>query len=171
MNKVFQQAVTGILREILKEEHPEYKLHSDRWITSLVKEGTLKIRPDILIEGPNGILVIDTKYKDTKENSRGSVADYYQIIAYLIALKNEGIRKGCLIYPSESATKKGKPFTLCTSVDKDMMPTNGKPLITEYLNMTRTEKNYIETLKDRLKAILDPLLNENDISLCGASYD
>ena len=159
MNKIFQQAVTGLLEEILIENHPGYELRSEKGINSLVKDGSIRIRPDILIKGPN-VLVIDTKYK--KEDR---AADYYQIIAYVIALKDIDAKyhKGCLIYPS-CEDKKDIKRALYTSLTDELEGRDEKFIFTEYLNMNIREK-YIENLRMQLKNILECLLKGEQIPI------
>lgn len=160
MNKIFQQTVTGLLEEILIENHPGYELRSEKRIASLVKDESIKIRPDILIKGPKNVLVIDTKYK--KEDR---AADYYQIIAYVIALKDIDAKchKGCLIYPS-CEDKKDIKRTLYTSLSDELEMRDEKFIFTEYLNMNTRDK-YIENLRIHLKNILKCLLKGEQIAI------
>jgi len=87
MNKVYQDFMTEIIQEIVTED-PDFKgyqIEKQSRFNSLVKEGKIRIIPDIVVKTVNEEypLIIDAKYKRDKSN-----ADYYQIIAYSLALPN-----------------------------------------------------------------------------------
>ena len=98
MNKVYEDFVTTIIEEIVKEEEEfkDYIVSRQEIFDSLVKERKIITRPDIILrkKGPKDEypLIIDTKYKKDTSN-----ADLYQIIAYALAIPSS--KACCLIYP------------------------------------------------------------------------
>ena len=98
MNKVYEDFISTIIEEIVVEEEElkEFIVERQEIFNSLVKERKIITRPDIILrkKGPKDDypIIIDTKYKLDRSN-----ADYYQVIAYALAIPTA---KACfLIYP------------------------------------------------------------------------
>jgi 5-methylcytosine-specific restriction enzyme subunit McrC len=96
MNKVYEDFITEITEETIKEEpaFSAYEIEKQPSFNRLVKERMIITKPDIVIR--KGLkeypFIIDTKYKREDSN-----IDYYQVIAYSLALRNS--KACCLIYP------------------------------------------------------------------------
>lgn len=98
MNKVYEDFISTIIEEIVVEEEElkEFIVERQEIFNNLVKERKIITRPDIILrkKGPKDDypIIIDTKYKMDRSN-----ADYYQVIAYALAIPTA---KACfLIYP------------------------------------------------------------------------
>jgi 5-methylcytosine-specific restriction enzyme subunit McrC len=110
MNKVYEDFITEIVEAIINTdpEFKEFKVEKQPRFDRLVEERSIITKPDIVIrkgekEYP---LIIDTKYKREDSN-----VDYYQVIAYSLALRD--CEKCCLIYPmSEDSEISKVPLTL-----------------------------------------------------------
>lgn len=108
MPKVYEDFLTEMVKEVVDEE-PEFKdysVDSQLSFKTLVKEKTLTTRPDIILKkGKDRYpLILDAKYKSADSNS-----DYYQMIAYSLAIPSS--EKCCLVYP-ESNTKRNDDYTV-----------------------------------------------------------
>ena len=78
-----------------------------QWLDRLDVEGSIRIRPDLGFESGGGeaTYVADIKYKVT-DDGFGREADYYQLVAYTIALE---FPEGLLIYcQNDGGTPPGK---------------------------------------------------------------
>lgn len=97
MNKVYEDFITQLVEEIIKEEvkFQNYLIEKQSRFNSLVKEKQIITRPDIILRQKNTNrfpIIIDAKYKRQENN-----ADFYQIIAYTLAIPTAKV--GCLFYP------------------------------------------------------------------------
>lgn len=103
MNKVFEDFITEMIRQIINEneEFTKYTVNPQLKFRTLDKQGKLRIIPDIVIEDEpsNFPLVIDTKYKKEDVNN-----DYYQIISYALAIPTT--KSVVLIYPIDFLTER-----------------------------------------------------------------
>lgn len=100
MNKVYEDFITTIIEDIVSEDNQfhEYIVEKQERFNSLVKEKSIVTKPDVILRRRNTEdypLIIDAKYK-RQENS----VDYYQVIAYALAIPTA--KACCLIYPSEA---------------------------------------------------------------------
>lgn len=97
MNVVFQEFVTGVLRDALGVSPQAFGENS---IGSLDREGHIHLRPDLAWwEGSRFVFVGDAKYKKIVHD-RLPNADLYQLLAYATALDLPG---GLLIYAKDEA--------------------------------------------------------------------
>ena len=99
MNALFEDFVTGALREALREHglvaRPQDSHHLD-------VAGRIGIRPDVVVHAPDGrtpVAVVDAKYK-TEKTGAYPTADLYQMLAYCTAL---GLDEGHLVYAAGRA--------------------------------------------------------------------
>ncbi len=103
MNKVFEDFITDIITEIVQEDEKleDFYVVSQKSFKDLLKEKTLDTRPDVIIgmrHSEDFPIVIDTKYKP-----KSTSADYYQVIAYSLAIPTA---KSCyLVYPKYKDSK------------------------------------------------------------------
>jgi len=116
MNKVYEDFLTAMIEELIEEDNElnkEYEVEKQKMFDNLVEEKNLKLKPDVIIKKrnvPNEYpLIIDAKYKINDPNS-----DYYQVIAYGLALKSS--KSCCLIYPKSEKVKNEK-LTLRGDID------------------------------------------------------
>lgn len=112
MNQVYEDFVTQMVSEVVGEEErlQQYVVESQEKFDSLVVEKKVVTKPDILLRRKNTKeypFIIDTKYKRQENN-----ADYYQVIAYALAIPTA--KACCLIYPSEEEVETSK-LTVDTS--------------------------------------------------------
>jgi 5-methylcytosine-specific restriction enzyme subunit McrC len=114
MNKVYEDFVTELVNQVVSEEKEfqDYVALPQTKFRSLVREGTINIKPDIILKHKDKQeypLIIDAKYKKQDAN-----ADYYQVIAYALGIPK--VKACCLLYPlhldpeSQTHTLDVKPF-------------------------------------------------------------
>ena len=101
MNQVYEDFITEIIKEAVREDDrlKDFIVLTQDRCDSLVKEKNRIItKPDILLKRKNTKrdipLIIDAKYKRQESN-----LDYYQVIAYALAIPS--VKACCLIYPSD----------------------------------------------------------------------
>jgi 5-methylcytosine-specific restriction endonuclease McrBC regulatory subunit McrC len=100
MNKVYEDFITEIVEEVINEDDKfnDYQVEKQARFDRLVQEKKLITKPDIILRRKNAKddfpLIIDAKYKRQPSN-----ADYYQVIAYALALPTA--KACCLIYPED----------------------------------------------------------------------
>jgi 5-methylcytosine-specific restriction endonuclease McrBC regulatory subunit McrC len=107
MNALFERFVAAMFERAARtvpavqvEYHRDHYLDIDRKVS---------IIPDLILRGPDDAnVVVDTKYKRTKEQGRAQHPDLYQIIAYCTALGLVGPERnqaqGILVYPRSEWT-------------------------------------------------------------------
>ena len=154
MNKVYEDFITEIVEEIINEDDKfsNYQVEKQARFDSLVREKKLITKPDIILKRKNTKddfpLIIDAKYK-----RQSSSADYYQVIAYALALPTS--KACCLIYPEDEEVE-DKVLTLDTSPFVE----HGREvkLYAIQVNLgfdsskgTDSFSKYIENIKDQIK--------------------
>lgn len=155
MNKVYEDFITTMVEEIVEEENEfeNYIVEKQKRFDSLVLEKEIITRPDVILRRKDTLddypLIIDAKYKRAKQN-----ADYFQVIAYSLAIPT--IRSSCLIYPETEEIE-----TKLTLV-KD--PTNpNSPIVKLYALKVNLDRDldfsdYIKVIKKDLKSKLSACL-------------
>lgn len=92
MNKVFEDFITAVLEELVGEEKifAGYELEKQASFDTLVKEREIVTKPDLILKKWDESkktytypVIIDAKYKKSPVNT-----DYYQVIAYSLALSS-----------------------------------------------------------------------------------
>ncbi|PWS50234.1 restriction endonuclease [Streptomyces sp. FT05W] len=94
MNVLFEDFVTGALREAVREHGLVGRLQDPQHLDTA---GKVRMRPDLVVHQPDGrtpVAVVDAKYKTEKAGSYPS-ADLYQMLAYCTVL---GLGEGHLVY-------------------------------------------------------------------------
>ncbi|MFF3285632.1 McrC family protein [Streptomyces sp. NPDC003023] len=94
MNKLFEDFVTGALREALQEHGLTGRLQDSHHFDAA---GLVRIRPDFVVrtgDGRTPLAVVDAKYKVEKADGQHN-ADLYQALAYATVL---GLREAHLVY-------------------------------------------------------------------------
>ncbi|MGZ7443486.1 McrC family protein [Paenibacillus sp. TH7-28] len=97
MEKVFERYVAGLLKKMLA--HPQIRVKTqDRSYRLFDKPPRFQLKPDIVVQGPSGVVVLDTKWKILSQGLDFGIsqADMYQAYAYG---KKYGAGKVYLIYP------------------------------------------------------------------------
>lgn len=97
MEKVFERYVAGLIKKVLAHPHMQVKTQ-DRTYRLFQNPARFQLKPDIVVQGPSGVVVLDTKWKLlSKAPDYGiSQSDMYQAYAYG---KKYGAAKVYLLYP------------------------------------------------------------------------
>lgn len=125
MDRVFEGFISAMVRRAVRtfgdgtRVFPQAKTRR-RYLMDGDQGGILNLKPDILLEGPGGRLVIDTKWKRlgsfTQRRQAGlAAADLYQLYAYT---RRYGVSRSILLFPHVPG-----------SVERDFSPltANGEP--------------------------------------------
>lgn len=159
MNTLFQNFVTKALKEKLEQFEVKREPKDSRLLNNItkileneeiVKSGILK--PDIVIRNKydkkDAKLVIDTKYK----NHDPTPNDYYQSVAYSLILNCPVL----LLLPQQDKKKKGD-FVLTQEMYKENVS-----IVVRTIDLSSSpERDYVELIKNRLKEIVNPMLEIN----------
>lgn len=156
MNKVFEDFITELIKEILNEDNQfaNYRAMGQYSLNTLDEEGRLTIRPDLVIIEKNSgkhKLILDTKYKTNDSNN-----DYYQLIAYSLAMPDA--EECCLVYPSDFIKED------ILLVNRDLLKPSKKITvdvkgINLYIDENLGYKEYVLKMKQQIKdKILRPKL-------------
>lgn len=106
MNKVYEDFITQMVTEVVEENFDHLEVVSQTKFYNLVEGGNIVTIPDIILKSEDSYpLIIDAKYKREDKNS-----DYYQVIAYSLAIPQA--RSCCLIYPHTEIENVEKELTL-----------------------------------------------------------
>lgn len=114
MNKVYEDFITAMIEELVAQDSDfsDYTVEKQRRFDSLVEERDIVTRPDVILRRKDSTddypLIIDAKYKRESSN-----ADYYQIVAYSLAIPTA--KSCCLIYPQSEEVAKDT-LTLVTDL-------------------------------------------------------
>ena len=115
MNKVYEDFVTEMVEEVIHRDFKDFLILKQHQLNTLDKERKLKIKPDIVLKSKTSHgyypLIIDAKYKREDKN-----ADYYQVIAYGLAIPSA--KKCCLIYPQQTEKDIEKELTVARDITK-----------------------------------------------------
>lgn len=156
MNAVYEDFITELTEQVLISNYPEYKLEKQAQFDSLVKEKRIVIKPDIILvdKQQKHPFIIDAKYKRDAAN-----ADYYQVIAYSLALKS---KKCCLIYPKSEKEIDTEAKTLVHDPSNEHSEETkiiARP-IDLYLESEETlsYEKYIEKIKGQLDGIISDFI-------------
>jgi 5-methylcytosine-specific restriction enzyme subunit McrC len=162
MNKVYEDFITEIIEEIIQDpEFKEFKIERQPRFNKLVEERTIITKPDIVLrkgekEYP---FIIDTKYKREDSN-----VDYYQVIAYSLALRTS--EACCLIYPkSEKSRISEDSLTLVRDLTGEIPDKVKLYAKTVDLYLDKDERleyeDYIKGIKGQIKEILLDFMSKN----------
>ncbi|MEF3313434.1 McrC family protein [Paenibacillus sp. GYB004] len=97
MEKVFEGYVAGLIKKVLVHRHVQIKAQ-DRTYRLFHNPARFQLKPDIVVQGPSGVVILDTKWKllSTAPDYGISQSDMYQAYAYG---KKYGATKVYLLYP------------------------------------------------------------------------
>jgi len=162
MNRVYEDFLTEIIEEVIDQdlEFKEFEIERQPKFNKLVKERSLVTKPDIVIRRGEKTypFIVDTKYKREDSN-----ADYYQVIAYSLAIRHS--KACCLIYPkSEKSKISSEPLTLVRDLTSDV-PDEVK-LFAKTVDLYQLDdepssyEEYIAGVKSQVKRILSEFLEE-----------
>jgi 5-methylcytosine-specific restriction enzyme subunit McrC len=151
MNQLYEDFLTEMIKETIAEDEDlqnRYEVIAQKKVRGLLQPDPLTIKPDIVIRNKSNDkddykFVIDTKYKIEDNN-----ADYYQLIAYLLAFNRS--KKGILIYPNinnDDQTTLPQDYTLIV----DKIATDKKILIWRIDLSTNSKKPLVMQVKENLK--------------------
>ena len=153
MNRVYEDFITEIVKELVNEDpaFTDYVVEKQKRFDSLVKEKEVVTKPDIILRKLNTFdpikypLLIDAKYKRQENN-----ADYYQVIAYALAIKT--VKTCFLIYP---ATEKISHAFFTIDTESFGLKRPGIIIYTIKIDLLLDEtlefKEYIKRIKEELK--------------------
>ena len=105
MNRVFERFIAAFLQRYVVPRLRGVRLFPQassrhRYLMQCGSTGVLRLKPDLLFEGPGHVLVMDTKWKLLTPTDRGrggvSEADLYQLYAYT---RRYGASRSVLLYP------------------------------------------------------------------------
>jgi len=154
MNKVYEDFITEIIEGIVEkdEDFKNYVVESQQRFSNLVRgEKRIMTRPDVILrrKDTNDIpIIIDAKYKRQENN-----ADYYQVIAYSLAIPTA--RACFLIYPDNEIIE-SPVLTLETNSFGNKRPEI--KLHAVKINLLLKEdlsfKDYIKRITDQVKSKL-----------------
>lgn len=156
MNKVYEDFVTSVIEDVIDNtvEFDDFVVEKQKRFSSLVREGRIITKPDVILRRKNTDeypLIIDAKYKRDKSNN-----DYYQVIAYALAIPTA--MACCLIYPDSekdpirSLTLDTKPF----GYDRSDIKLHAKKLrlFLEPSDSDQSFHGYVENIRQQLQGIL-----------------
>ena len=152
MNKVYEDFITEMVLEVVDQNFEEYKVVSQSRFNSLVKEKKIVTIPDIILKqrGTESYpLIIDAKYKREDKNT-----DYYQVIAYSLALPEA--KACCLIYPNTE-----KDIEKKLTLRRDIIHSNGQDDVKLYAKVVDLHieedllfDDFISGIKSQIKNII-----------------
>lgn len=159
MNKVYEDFITEMVKEVINNDFPEYHVASQASFSSLVKEGKILTKPDLVLkkDTKNYPLIIDAKYKRDDKN-----ADYFQVIAYSLAIPES--KAACLIYPETEHEKINKRMTLRT----DIVSSEAKTImlyartVDLHIDEDMEFTDYIDKIKNNIREIISDCLRDQD---------
>lgn len=113
MNKVYEDFLTAMIGSVINEnvEFNNYEIEAQKRFDDLIKERRIVTKPDIILKERSTRkypLLIDAKYKKEESNS-----DYYQVIAYSLAIPS--VKACCLMYPAQNKKETIESLTLDTT--------------------------------------------------------
>ncbi len=164
MNVVYEDFITQLIEEVVADTSDFHNLIVEKQerFDTLVKERRIITRPDVILRIRNSDkypLIIDAKYKRQPTN-----VDYYQAIAYALAIPSS--RACCLIYPFEEDVDE-KPLTLqprqfgSERDDIILFPLRIKLFMEEEIGFT----DYISKIKEQIYSILGNVLTSVPLQL------
>lgn len=162
MNQVYEDFITTIIEELVSEaiEFRDYVVEKQQKIESLVRGGEITVKPDIIVrkkDTDERPLIIDAKYRKQESN-----ADYYQVIAYALAIPTA--KACCLIYPDDAVTETSELLLDVRSYDtkREVIPLRSVRvnLFLEAENKDVKFDYYISEIKRQVKRELIQLMNK-----------
>jgi 5-methylcytosine-specific restriction enzyme subunit McrC len=161
MNKVYEDFVTEMVKDVIEENFGHFEVVSQYKFDGLVKERKIVTVPDIILKQKSKEfypLIIDAKYKREDKN-----ADYYQIIAYSLAIPSA---EACiLIYPQTENENIDKELTL----RGDMTKSEGREikLYAKTINLHVNDDflkfdDFVRETKNQIKSIISECLPEEN---------
>jgi len=150
MNKVYEDFITEIVNELVNEDpaFADYVVEAQKRFDSLVKEKGIVTKPDVILRRRNSSkypLLIDAKYKRKEDN-----ADYYQVIAYALAIKS--VKTCLLIYPATEEIDTNRELTIdreSFELKRDIKIYTIK--VNLFLDDSLEFKEYISKIKEELR--------------------
>lgn len=163
MNRVYEDFITEVVEDLVKNDptFSGFVLEKQERFSSLVKERKIVTRPDILlrkIDTDEHVLILDAKYKRQDNN-----ADYFQVIAYALALPNTKVC--CLVYPSDENLESQR-----LTLDAGMFTKERGDILLRcervdlHFDEDATFSGYVANVKGQLKTILQSALSESGVA-------
>ncbi|NJD76829.1 MAG: hypothetical protein FIB08_07010 [Candidatus Methanoperedens sp.] len=157
MNKVYEDFITQMVKEVVDDNFDDFEVVSQSKFDNLVKERRIVTIPDIILKREDSYpLIIDAKYKREDKN-----ADYYQIIAYSLAIPKA--KACCLIYPhTEFINIEREPLTLrrdITNPGRDDIKLYAKT-IDLHIKDDLEFDDFVKVTKIKIKGIISECLRE-----------
>ncbi|MGA2573256.1 MAG: hypothetical protein ABSF36_03470 [Candidatus Methanomethylicaceae archaeon] len=159
MNKVYEDFITEMVEEVIGTEFKDLIIERQPRFNKLVEEKTIVTKPDIVLRKGKAEypFIIDTKYKKDPAN-----ADYYQVIAYSLALRKS--KACCLIYPKSEASEIDRELTLVrdlTGEDSSKVKIYARTVDLHLDDCNEIGyEDYIAGVKEQLKQIMSDFMTE-----------
>lgn len=159
MNKVYEDFVTQMVKEVIERDFKNFEVSIQSKFYGLVKEKEIITVPDIILKRKDEEtypLIIDAKYKKGDKNS-----DYYQIIAYSLAIPS--VKACCLIYPTQTEDVFiEKELTIRSDIiepERRAIKLFSKT-IDLHINDDIEFKDFVAEIKNQIKTIISQCLSE-----------
>ena len=157
MNRVYEDFITSMIEELVIEDSDfgDYAVEKQPRFDSLVEEpDKIVTRPDVILRRIDSAadypLIVDAKYKRESSN-----ADYYQVVAYSLAIPTA--TNCCLIYPQGEKVARDV-LTLVTNPGDPACRRVKLHAVNIDLDRDLDYQEYVAAIKRDLKAKLLPCL-------------
>lgn len=149
-NTLYENFIIEMIKEVVKKEFNEYET-KEKIFKGLFKDNKISVQPDMVlkVKGSESYPVIfDAKYKSEDSN-----LDYYEMIAYCLAVS--GAKSCCLIYPKESGIDNNRH--ILSKLDEIEIHTSTIDL---YGKENLELDDFIKEIKNRIKEIISIFIEE-----------
>lgn len=149
MNLLWEQFVYIVLKKNIK--HKAVRIKSQQIKEFWRSENTSsRMKPDIVIEANNSIVVLDTKWKNLNNKAKPSPEDLRQMYAYHKYFKAS---RTALVYPGEESKLINGNYTLIH--DDESKLTCGIAFISTHKDIRQWKENIISFVKEHFLEIID----------------
>ena len=161
MNKVYENFITNIFEEIIREEEysNKFKILSQSSVKTLVKNGKkITTKPDLVITKNNKpIFLLDIKYKHKKIPN----GDFYQMCAYSLAYPD--VKEAFLLYEDlDEKEKYSEIYKDINNEDTNIKINYIKLNLKEILNQELSKDEFKLKVINKLKIIIKEQIIKNE---------
>ena len=154
MDRVFEGFISSMLKRSARHLADGTRIFPQartrrRYLMTGDQGGVLHLKPDLLVEGPAGRIVIDTKWKrlgslTQRRNAGVSAADLYQLYAYT---RRYGVGRSVLLFPEMPGVVERNFEPLDPNGDSD-----GSGVVLRFIQLHRNLRN-----RAQFRAVVDDL--------------